>query len=158
MAQLTSPLKLFVRKLKWKFKNFRRGIENVEKRLGWFTCFIDRQGTYERSGIWSKYKSTIQRMRYDTLSTVGPCVKTETEEIWPYTDYENISISYLDLLKEDPCFAQITPSHNTIFSGNLHPVFNTDPVPPPSWVNSLGYVLIVDIGLFHHKNYASWNI
>ena len=75
-------------------------------------------------------------MRYDTLSTVGNgLVKSDPDEIWPYTDYENISISYLDLLKEDPCFSQFSPNQNhNLFSSSQSnfPIFNTDPIPSTS--------------------------
>ena len=79
-------------------------------------------------------------MRYDTLSTVGSMKTGSTAsetgsevDIWPYTDYENsISISYLDLLKEDQsCFNQNITSGSIFSTGSIqsHPVFNTDPVP-----------------------------
>jgi len=75
-----------------------------------------------------------KRLRYDTLSTVRND-SLELEEFWPYQDYENLSFSYLDFLKDDiisPALENSTNSNSTISTTDNFPIFNTDPTPQQS--------------------------
>ena len=89
----------------------------------------------------------IQRLRYDTLSTVRND-SLEIEEFWPYQDYENLSFSYLDFLKDDiisPALENSSGNSNsTISTTDNFPIFNTDPTPQQRLVN-LRTVGLVDL-------------
>ena len=57
----------------------------------------------------------------------------EIEEFWPYQDYENLSFSYLDFLKDDIISPSLENSsgnsNSTISTTDNFPIFNTDPTP-----------------------------
>ena len=72
-------------------------------------------------------KLNFKRLRYDTLSTVRND-SLEIEEIWPYQDYENLSFSYLDFLKDDIICPALENSASNSTTDNF-PIFNTDPTP-----------------------------
>ena len=58
----------------------------------------------------------------------------EIEEIFnPYQDYENLSFSYLDFLKDDIISPALENSNSTISTTDNFPIFNTDPTPQQRW-------------------------